>query len=59
MYSNSSKERALSVLNPPQKPTIKNVLYAEQVSFFDIKYRKTTVAKKQPKKFASMVLAGK
>ena len=55
----SSKDSALRVLSPPQKPTIKKDLYAEQLSFLETKYVKAAVAIRQPKKFATIVQAGK
>ena len=59
MNTLSSRAKALNVLNPPQKPVIKNNLYAEQESFFSTKYVKTIVAKKQPQKFATNVPKGR
>lgn len=59
MYSKSSSDRALNVLNPPQNPVIKKNLYAESTLLFDTRYTKTIVAMKHPKKFAQSVLSGK
>ena len=55
----SSKDNALKVLKPPQKPVIKKVLYVESRLLFVAKYVKTTVAIKHPKKFAIVVPNGK
>lgn len=57
--SKSSIDKALNVLKPPQKPVIKNILYIDSTLLFETKYTKTTVAIKQPKKFAINVLSGK
>lgn len=43
----------------PQNPIIKKVLCAEKASAFEMRYVKTAVAIKQPKKFATNVPAGK
>ena len=59
MYTNTSRESALKVLNPPQNPVMRRSLYIEFKSLFRIKKVNTAAAKKQPKKLEASVPIGK
>jgi hypothetical protein len=59
MKTITSRDKALSVLNPPQNPVIKRVLYTESISLFVIKKVNTTDAIKHPRKLDVSVHNGK